>query len=240
LDRLDRLTERLLESLDRQQPCLGWPVLDQLATGKIDIPAREGAEAHLEECLACLHRFLELRDHVHGFRAPSEVSPRLVAALDRLIGKEPGGRSLAAGLAQRLRRALVFRVPAWTVAAMAAAILITWVAVENLSGPAGRVEWPAGVPDPTAPRRLTPADRQATRTVSGVVSTIRDATSGGIEAHVVSLEDARGTTYVLFAWGRPTVSPGDAVEIDGIFTVISHSAGQPTYQGIATGLRKAK
>ncbi|MGH7308338.1 MAG: hypothetical protein ACREK6_06560 [Candidatus Rokuibacteriota bacterium] len=121
-----------------------------------------------------------------------------------------------------------------------AVILITWVAVENLSGPAVRVEWPAGLPDPTAPGRLTPADRQATRTVSGVVSAIRDATSGGIEAHVVSLEDARGTTYVLFAWGRPTVSAGDAVEIDGIFTVISHSAGQPTYQGIATGLRKAK
>jgi hypothetical protein len=123
---------------------------------------------------------------------------------------------------------------------MAAAILITWVAVENLSGPAGRVEWPAGVPDPTAPRRLTPADRQATRTVSGVVSTIRDATSGGIEAHVVSLEDAQGTTYVLFAWGRPTVGPGDAVEIDGIFTVTSQGAGKLTYQGIAAGLRKAK
>jgi hypothetical protein len=240
LDRLDRLTERLLENLDRQQQCLGWPLLDQLVSGNIDPPARERAEAHLDECLACLHRFLELRDHLHGLRAPDEVSPRLLAALDRLIGKESAGQSLAAGLAARLRRVLVFRVPAWSVAAAAAAIFITWMTVDNLRGPIRTVEWPAGVPDPTAPGRLTPADRQATRTVSGVVSAIRDATSGGVEAHVVSLEDAVGTTYVLFAWGRPTVSPGDAVEIEGIFTATSQSAGRPAYQGIATGLRKAK
>lgn len=240
MDRLDRLTERLLENLDRQQQCLGWPLLDQLVTGNIDPPARERAEAHLDQCLACLHRFLELQEHLHGLRAPGEVSPRLVAALDRLIDKEPGGRSLAAGPAERLRRVLAFRVPAWSVAAAAAAILITWVAADNLRDPIRTVEWPAGVPDPTAPGRLTPADRQAARTVSGVVSAVRDATSGDIEAHVVSLEDAAGTTYVLFAWGRPTVSPGDAVEIDGIFTATSQSAGRPTYQGVATGLRKAK
>ena len=119
-------------------------------------------------------------------------------------------------------------------------MLITWGVVDRFDAPTPPVEWPAGVPDPTGPRRLTPADRQATRTVAGVVSSIRDATSDDVEAHVVSLEDAAGTAYVLFAWGRPTVNPGDAVEIDGIFTATSQGAGGPMYQGIATVVRRAR
>ena len=82
--------------------------------------------------------------------------------------------------------------------------------------------------------------RQAPRTVSGVVNSIRDATSNGVEAHIVSLKDTAGASYILFAWGRPTVGPGDSVEIDGIFTSGTQSAGLPVYQGVATQLRRAR
>ena len=79
-----------------------------------------------------------------------------------------------------------------------------------------------------------------TRTVSGVVSSIRDATSSGVEAHVVSLKDTSGATYVLFAWGRPTIGPGDAVEIEAIFTATTQTAGRPVYQGMATQFRRVR
>lgn len=241
MDRLDRLTERLLEDLDRQvdslpDSCLGLALLGQFATGSLDRLDRERVEAHLNDCLACLDRFVELRDQLHGVGAPGHVSPVLARKLDTLLGHEPGER-LWTRLVASLRRAFVFRVPAWAVAGMAAVMLITWVASYKLQRPGPAVEWPV---DFSSPGRLTPTHRQATRTVSGVVSSIRDATSHGVEAHVVSLRDTSGATYVLFAWGRPTVGPGESVEIDGIFTSATQSAGKPVYQGVVTQLRRAR
>jgi len=119
-------------------------------------------------------------------------------------------------------------------------MLITWTVAYKFQQPDARVGWPANVSDPTSPGRLTPAERGVTRTVSGVVSSIRDATSSGVEAHVVSLKDTSGATYVLFAWGRPTIGPGDAVEIEAIFTATTQTAGRPVYQGMATQFRRVR
>jgi hypothetical protein len=153
-----------------------------------------------------------------------------------LIGREPR-EGFWTRIAEVLRRASVVKVPAWAAAGMAALVLITWVGAQKLQRPDQTIEWPV---DFSSRGQLTPTHRQTPRTVSGVVSSLRDATTNGIEAHVVSLKDASGTTYVLFAWGQPTVHLGESVEADGIFTSTTQSAGPTVYQGVAIQLRRAR
>ena len=244
MDHLDGLTGRLVEDLDRRaspslesSSCPGLQLLEQFATGRLDPPARAGVDRHLDGCLTCLNRFVELRDYLQGLAAPEPVSPRLARHLDDLIGRAPGKRWVPR-IIDALRRALVFRVPAWAVAAAAAALLVTWTAAHRLQAPGTGVEWPFA--EPTGSAQLRPAHSEATRTITGVVSSTRDATSNGVEAYIMSLKDASGATYVLFTWGRPTVRPGDAVEIDGVFTGATQSSGPPVYQGVVTQLRRAR
>ncbi len=244
MDRLDRLTQRLLEDLDQRggQPagpdCLRVEILGRLATGRLEPQSRERVETHLNDCLFCLDRFVAVRDDLQALAAPGEVSPRLARTLDTLLGVVPPATSLGRRVLARLRRVLVFRVPAWAVAGAAAAVLLTWVASDRIHRHAA--SGPAGVEVRGQGDRLNPAHAQLQRTVSGVVSSVRDATSNGVEAHIVDLKDAAGASYVLFTWGRPTVQKGDAVEIDGIFTPAAQAAGPPVYQGVATALRKAR
>jgi len=217
--------------------CLGLALLERFATGGVDPPTQERVEAHLDECLACMNRYVELRDDLQGIAQPEPASPMLREKLERLIGGERRER-FPMRVAGGLRRACVFRVPAWAVAAVAAGIMvITWTVASNLQRPGAPVEWPV---DFSSPGQLMPLNRQVPRKVSGVVSSIRDATSNGVEAHIVSLKDTSGATYVLFAWGRPTVDPGDSVEVDGIFTSATQSAGTQVYQGVATQVRRAR
>ena len=242
MDRLDRLTQRLLEDLDRrtQLPsdrCLAPGLLEHFARGSLGPVDRERVEAHLGDCLACLDRFVELRGDLQGIAAPGPVSPLLARTLDTLIGREPRQRFWTR-IAEALRRASVVKVPAWAVAGMAALVLITWVGAHKFQRPEATIEWPV---DFSSPGKLTPTHQQVPRTVSGVVSSLRDATTNGIEAHVVSLKDTSGATYVLFAWGQPTVRLGDTVEAEGIFTsAATQSGGLPVYQGVAIQLRRAR
>ena len=235
MDRLDKLTERLVDDLDRQAApasgCLEPSLLERFAAGSLDPQTRARMDAHLEGCLTCLNRFVEIRGDLHAIAAPGRVSSPLRTRLDTLIGEAPGGGWL--------RRAFAFRVPAWAAVGAVTVLLLTWVAVARYQRPGGTVEWP--FPDTSGSARLTPAHSQTARTVSGVVSSIRDATSNGVEAHVVSLKDTAGATYVLFAWGRPTVKAGESVEIDGIFSGAAQGAGPTTvYQGVATAFRRAR
>jgi hypothetical protein len=222
LDRLEQLTAQLQSSLAREAS---------------DHPF-DGSDVHLDSCLACLDRFVELRDAVYGIAAPQPVSRRLVRKLDELQGVTAADR-LRTRLIDGLRRAFVIRVPAWAFAGMAAALVIlTWAATQHIYHPAIGVQWP--LPDPTRPDPLRPAHGQGARTVTGIVSSVQDATSHGVDAHVLSLTDASGATYVLFTWGRPTVRPGDMVEIEALFASIPQQAGPPVYQGLVTELRHAK
>ena len=221
MDRLDQLTHGLLDRLDRDAD--GHPF--------------SASDAHLDECLICLDRFVELRDALHGVATPAPVSPRLATRLEQLLGRTPAV-PLPVRLVARVRRALDVRIPVWAVTGIAAAVvLLTWGTAHYASRPI-ETEWP--VPSPTEPDRLRPAHRQSTRTVWGVVSSIRDATSNGVEAHVLSLKDASGATYLLFTWGRPTVRPGDAVEIEALFAAAAPGADPAVYQGVVTEVRRAK
>jgi hypothetical protein len=240
---LDRLTQRLLQDMDQQgaravgPDCLRTELLGRLASGRLDAHTRERVETHLDGCLNCLDRFIGIRDDIQALTAPGEVSPRLAQALDALLGGSSTPEPLAPR-AGRIRRVLAFRVPAWAVAGAAAAILLAWVAADRLHRPGAPMPPSSGAVDT---ERAVPAHTQLQRTVSGVVSSVRDATSNGVEAHIVDLRDASGASYVLFTWGRPTVRAGDAVEIDAIFTTGGvQAAGAPVYQGVATALRKAR
>jgi hypothetical protein len=236
------LTQRLIGEMDQQtdlpsHDCVGLVQLERFATGGLDPSTRERVERHLDECLTCVNRYVELRDDLQGIAAPEPVFPALRQKLDRLIGGERRER-FPTRLVGNLRRACVLRVPAWAVVGVAAGImLITWPVASHLQHRGIPVEWPV---DFSSPGQLVPMRQQEPRKVLGVVSSIRDATSNGVEAHIVSLRDASGATYVLFAWGRPTVDPGDSVEIDGIFTRATQSAGTPVYQGVAIQLRRAR
>ena len=123
----------------------------------------------------------------------------------------------------------------WAVAGTVAALLMAWLAVHHFERGRGPVEQSAMSGD-----RLAPTHFQTARTISGVVSSVHDATSNGVEAYVVSLKDTAGATYVLFAWGLPTVHAGERVEIDGVFTSASQDTSEAVYQGVATALRRAR
>jgi hypothetical protein len=244
LDRLDRLTQRLLEELDRQgdrpsgPDCLRPEILGRLATGRLEPPAREGAQAHLDGCLACLDRFIAIRDDLEALSAPGEVSPRLSRTLDTLLGVAAPAPGV--GLLDRVRRVFTFRVPAWAVAGAAAVLLLTWGISDRFQRPAPPTPTASTPGDPIQPvQRLLPANA-VQRTVSGVVSSVRDATTQGVEAHIVDLKDASGASYALFTWGPPAIQKGDTVEVDAIFTSGGRNGGAPVYQGVATALRKAK
>jgi hypothetical protein len=251
LDGLDRLTQRLLADLARpteaagpaaasdREACVGIDVLRRHAEGGLDSAAEARLEAHLDRCLVCLDRFVELRDCLHGLRAPAPASPSLRATLDTLLG-DMARPTRGARMVEALRRALGIRVPAWAVAGLAAAlVLVTWSAT-YVSQPASTPGQPPSVGSAPALERLDPARASVSHTLTGTVTSIREVTSEGVEAHVLVLRHASGATYVLFTWGPPTVSAGDALEADAIVTDATQVAGLPVYQGVATELRPVR
>jgi hypothetical protein len=221
LDRLDELTRHLVDDMDREDPAHPFTASD----------------AHLGECLACLDRFVALRDAVHGMAAPEPVSRHLARALDDLQGRPTGDR-LGLRVVAALRGAFGVRVPAWAAAVGAAALVaVTWMATQYVRPLPPGAQW--ALPDGARPDRLRPAHGQATRTVTGVVSSVEDATANGVHAHILGVKDASGTRYVFFTWGLPTVKPGDKVQIEAIFTHPARSDNPRGYQGIITELRRA-
>ena len=244
MDRLDRLTELLLRNLAQpgdeplRPDCARPERLGRLATGRLDAQTREQLERHLDGCMICLDRFIAIRDDLQALSAPEPVSPRLAQALDALLGM-PTTQSATLGLIGQIRRALEFRMPVWAAAGAVVVIALSWLGGDRLH------RLGAPTPSPTAhvetEQRAQPAHAQMQRTISGVVSAVHDANSNGVEAHIVDVRNASGTTYVLFIWGRPTIRAGDAVEADAIFTVGSvQPAGPPVYQGVAIALRKVR
>jgi hypothetical protein len=221
LDRLDELTRHLVDDLDREDPAHPFTASD----------------AHLGECLVCLDRFVTLRDAVHGMAAPQPVSRHLARVLDDLQGR-PTGNRFGLCVVTGLRRAFGIRVPAWAAGVGAAALVaVTWMATQYVRPVPPGTQW--ALPDAPRPDRLRPAYGQATRTVTGVVSSVEDASTNGVDAHILGVRDAAGTRYVFFTWGPPTVRPGDKVEIEALFTDAARGDDPRGYQGIITELRRA-
>jgi hypothetical protein len=113
-------------------------------------------------------------------------------------------------------------------ASIVVATLSTMVALKPGTSPA---PVPGGVGAP--PGQLAPLGVPGTelRTVTGRVESVRDASEGSVVAHVLRLREAKGATYVLFAWGPPAARAGDTVRVEASF--VRTEDEPPVYRGLA-------
>jgi len=130
VDRFERLSDRLIQDLDRQPDlllgdCLPVTLLERYLTGDIDEPSRTRVDAHLERCLVCLNSLVDLRGLLQGLKAPGTVSERLGARLNELMQKPAPLRSR---IAEFIPRALAIRIPVgWMLAPVTVAAILTWM-----------------------------------------------------------------------------------------------------------------
>lgn len=198
----------VLELLERSRAlgqgdgCLADATLEALADGSLGATETTAAGAHLRECLGCLHAYAAVR-------ALLEPPPR------------PQTHCVRRLVATRVR------LP-WAAAAMAAAVVLTWL----LATTAGRE--PAA---PDAPRVIEMAGRQGPQTVAGAVQTVEDAGAPAVAAHVLGLAGDDGRRYTIFVWGGPTVRVGDRVSVEGHFEQTEESAAASARHGVAIRLR---
>lgn len=195
--------------------CLSDAALEALAEDTLSPSALAGARDHVAQCLVCLRAYAEVRSLLEASRV---VEPEAFAA------------GVSAGIRRFVRRGLAARIPVpWVVAAVAASALLTWMSVAGIG-------WgPMRVSPPPSTVELAGAD---SRTVTGKVESVRDATSSGMTAHVIRVRDAGGAGYAVFVWGAPSVGAGDAVTIQGVFSPLEGSTRGSSYQGVATNVRR--
>jgi hypothetical protein len=188
--------------------CLAEATLESLIDGTV--PAAD-ARAHLDSCLACLHAYAALRSLLE---AGAVETPAVSGVGSVRIG--------------RVRRVLSIRLPLpWTVAAAAACALLTW----TLGVVPHRAEQGSARP-PGGPSTIELAGESARR-VSGTVSQVRDASTQGMPAHVLELNDEAGARYTVFVWGPSTVRAGDPITVQGAFSREEAPGTRTSYRGVA-------
>src|SRR5262249_29245939 len=145
----------------------------------------EAAQTHLAECLQCVHAYARLR-RLLELAAPDIIKCETPA---RARGRRAWRRVL--GVCQRLFRQ---PIPAgWAVSGAVAMLVLTWMISshprqdEALRFPPGRTVPSLGVIGRDAER-----SHATSVTVAGVVDTIRDTTSHGVTAHILTLTDSAG------------------------------------------------
>src|SRR6266545_5495780 len=200
---MDELLDTVLEDLDRKRRqgrlsgCLSDILLEALITGRLALPEVETAHAHLRECLGCMHAYASLRWLLElvvpdGFVDEVAVPAPVRTVRERIVHfwRNTIGRPIPAG---------------WALGAATAAVLLTWMTLTVYQVSVLRPYPSDGTPRPSEMIGLAHRGDARTATVTGTVNAIRDATSHGVEAYVVTLRDPGGATYVLFAWGSPSV-----------------------------------
>lgn len=224
-DFLNRLAQDL--ELEREtratKECLSDAMLEQLADGSLPAAAARSASHHLGSCLPCLQAYGSLRSLLAVLDSPENsghVSARTHAKWQLI----PAWLAKVCDL-------FAWRIPAGALVFVAAAcILVTWVTATRLdriasTGPLFPFSPITKLSDPVANgRRLT---------VTGIVARVQDVSFEGVPAHIVRLRDHAATEYIVFAWGAPTIMPGQSVEIEGLFQRTSEPPKAPTYRGIA-------
>jgi S1-C subfamily serine protease len=132
MDRFERLSQQLIQGLDRQVEsaagdCLRLGQLESYLTGELDDAPRARVDVHLEQCLGCLNRVVELRDLLHGLTVANAASTTLVARFDHLQQRQA---PLWHRLAGQLRGLFSIRVPAgWMAVPVGAAVVILLILV---------------------------------------------------------------------------------------------------------------
>jgi hypothetical protein len=221
-----------MEALERERglearpDCLGDSVLERLALGSLPRAELELVVEHLRACTACMHAYAVTRSLL-------EMSE---PELSKSVGFEPAARRLRPGARWRehMRRMLAWRIPAgWAIAPAVAAVLLTWMVTSTMDRPTV-IPIPMNPGDAGSPTMRGLSQGPEPRTVRGMVATVQEATTEGIETHVVTVKDGSGPTYVIFVWGRPAVRPGELIEATGVFTAMNTSGEM--YKGVASRL----
>jgi hypothetical protein len=227
-DRLDAVMEALARR--RQDPpaeCLSDATVERLADGTLSAERTAAARAHLEGCLSCLQVYAAMRSLLEVATldepAAASASPLTAARGDRVARATSPWRRVAA-----IREPLP-----WTVAAAAAAVLLTW----TLGVVPERAERVSS--NPTSARSTVELAADGTRRVTGTVAEIRDSSTQGMPAHVIALDDAGGARYTVFVWGAPTIVAGDAITIEGAFSPDAAIGGRMAYKGVASVVERS-
>lgn len=219
---LDCLTEALRARRARgdRPDCLSDGTLEALADGSLSSPERTTARQHLDRCLACLHAYATLRRLLETFALEQEE-----------IAQPPSpGRTVMI-----FKQTFATRVSlGWAVAGVAAAALLTWLMTSQLH------RLPLALGRAPSVVELSDQPGQKSARISGIVLGIRDAGAEDLRAHVLEVQDAAGAVYSVFAWGPPTVRVGDAVVVDGLFSPLEASEGNPRYKGVASAVRRTR
>lgn len=228
---MDALLDTVLEDLDRKRQqgplpgCLSETVLEALITERLAAPVIETAHAHLRECLGCMHAYASLRRLLELAVPEGLVDEVAVPAPVRTVQER---------IVHFWRNTIGRPIPAgWALGAATAAVLLTWMTLTVSQVGVLRPHPSGGTPGPSEMIGLAHRGDARTATVTGTVTAIRDATSHEVEAHVVTLRDPGGATYVLFAWGPPAVRQGQSVGVRATFAQVSESESPLTYKGIA-------
>lgn len=209
---------------ERTPQCLPDVTLAALADGSLgELADRE--RDHLAECLRCLYDYASLRSLVDA-AAPGGRAPARGA---EAVGASAGTRTPIVQPFARVRRPLAVRIPAgWAAMATAAAMVLTWVVSTQ--------PWRSA--DTSSITEFSTV--RGERTVAGTVRDMEDKSTSDAAAYVVHVQDAEGSSFTVFAWGRPTVAVGDRVHIVGTFFQVDSPGAGRLYQGVASSIRRSR
>ncbi len=216
-DRLEILSQRLIERLEKRRDSLGpqcLPVsrLEAYLTGDLSPDEWEEVKAHLDSCLSCFYATVQLDDLLRGIADPVTPGPGLKAASGEGIT-----RSAASIAWTAIRGAIEWKgSAAWGFAGALAGIILT-VAVFNLTrNKVQDIARPAnsfsGIPQATF-RVTSPPEIQK---VTGVVSVVKQSTQEGMPYHQFRMKGDDGNTYQILSWGNPAIQENDRIEVDAI------------------------
>jgi len=214
-DRLEILSQRLVERLEKRRDSLGpqcLPVsrLEAYLTGDLSPNEWEEVKAHLDSCLSCFHATVQLDDLLRGIAETPKPEVKVASG-------KGFSRSGASTAWTAIRGAIEWKgSAAWGFAGALAGIILT-VAVFNLTRykvqdiarPANTL---SGIPQATF-RVTSPPEIQK---VTGVVSVVKQSTQEGMPYHQFRMKGDDGNTYQILSWGNPAIQANDRIEVDAI------------------------
>src|SRR5262245_542365 len=190
---MDRLLDLVREDFDRRReedraqretiilgggglpPCLPETVLEALISDTLPPSEVDAAQTHLAECLRCVHAYANIRCLLE-LASPVSITEEVPS---RTRDRRAWGRAI-----ELCQNVLVRPIPAgWAVGGAMAVLALTWMIASYPASVGLRVS--PGSRVPSGMIGLAHRPDATTATITGVVEAIRDATSHGVEAHIV-------------------------------------------------------
>jgi len=238
-DRLEILSQRLVERLEKRRDPLGpqcFPVsrLEAYLTGDLSPDEWEGVKAHLDSCLSCSYAMAELEDLLKGVADPVPPEPELKEAIR--VGNKG---SPASRIWTTIRGAFEWQAPAtWGFAGALAGIILTVAVINVIREQAQDMTRPAitlrGIPQVRS-RGTSPPEIQK---VTGVVSVVKQSSEEGMSYHVIRMKGDDGNTYLILSWGKPAIQANDNIEVDAIVEPQPGGTTEKLYSGVAYSITR--